>query len=702
MLTQIDAQNPYEYGRTGKVHVSQEVDVRKFRTSLIMSSRLCTNIPRRSMHRRIDRPFLSVYSADANMVNSRPSRDCLSVNNSRHQLRLPPSMPNRLYEENSTSLGLERTDDYIQAEIFQGVFKTRREFDTIPPTECLSALRELRSYPDSGSTQKDMCSHLRKQLICRLVYLIVNEAASPELDVEILDALLDVYDDSDSVKGACNRILSRSFDWLNNHRVFWKLRGKPDLTPSVTRILSEPPLISQLLSRHSSCLMFKSRLLDLMIFSGVPGDHLRQVIASICETIDQAPRESLQPKPLYTTLIEVCNIESSDFWNLAESKRLISTMLAHKCVPKVPGLATIALSNGIIQTGGIRVHRSPVVYQILTDTLTLYPRFQRTKDLLRICTEYKLPSTSASIFFPRQKASAAASAFASKLISQSIETDLPNFAKLVSIPSVEIKSSLCLWNLINSSIVQNPPRDPIDCITILLAAERAKQSCPVYETINQSLFPRAILGIRKYLQNGGNIRRVINELNFFPSGKVARRIVEELIEHVVARIRLGSFVLCEDVVGILKIANDAKFFDRTFELQKYLVSQIVSAGDQVDRPSDFWVDILRVTTSDHLAEFAVTKLNVSSLSIEEMIGVSKWIHEDNAEWKDRALSLVLPEDKEGVKTVENLTACLRRKHERLEQYAEFPDGKGDGNIAAAFCGIFLSLGLSTHFLGFSN
>ena len=671
-----------------------------------MSSRVCI-IPRISTRRRPDRPFLSKRIEDAFRLEKRASIGCLSMKNSGDQYRPRRTTPHLPYDEKSRSSGVHTASDNLEAMRNPSRNLLDREFDTVPLIECVRALRELHSYGDMNSTQNHTCSSLQKQLTRRLVYLVMRTDLSGADNVEVLDSLLDVYDKSESVSEACNRIITRCSDWLNYPRVFWKLKGKPGLTQSVSRVFSDPEPITELISHHSSCLVFKSRLLDLMISSRVPVHHLRQVIASICETLENTPRERLQPKPLYSTLIDLSNMESSEFWTLAESKRLISTMLAAKCFPKLPGPATLALSNGIIQTGGIRVHRSPVVYQILTDSLGLYRGIVRKRDLLLICFEYKLPSTLTSGFFPRQKASIAASVFLENLISQfvsssspkSLLADLPHFAKLLATSSVEIKSSICLWSLVHNKILDYTFCDPTDCIAILVAAEQAS---PIFETIERSLLPQAILGMRRYLDAGGSVVRLAREVSKFPAGKVSRRIVEELVEHVIGRLRLQLPVPCEDVVGILLVKTERVDAGRVSDLQKYLFSRIVSDGDQVDRETDFWIDILRVTNSEHLAEFALAQVDVSCLSIEQVIAVSKWIREDHVEWKDRAMSLVSPEDRDGDKTVCFLTQALRRKHERLEQYADFPDGKGDGNIAGAFCGFFFSLGLSTHFLGFSN
>ena len=603
--------------------------------------------------------------------------------------------------QSSTSMGSESIHSRTYPLAISGASEISKagamcpDFDTIGIRDCVQALRDLKHLSSSRRS-----STLRIHLIQRIHYSIL---ADPTVDdavyIDLLDALLDNFDAaSPLVTEACSNILFRSSSWKQHPRVFWKLKGKRELAPIVRKRLSDDSVgLDDLLFRHSSCLLFKCRLLDLMLSVNALMCDVARIVASITETLQLVQRESLQLKPLYSSLVEATKDRLNPLWNLPESRELVNCILSNRYVPSKPGPTTVALATAILLTGGIRSHRSPLVYQILADSFSQYDE-SNACNLLEICCQYKLPSEFDSGFSSRKKASLAASMFMKKFVSQ-IESSNPSnihleslslLASLLAHPTIEIKSSICLWNFIHEKFVTEFP-NPIDCIRVLVSAEKAGDRCGMKDTIERSLMPLAILGLRQYLEEGRDICRIVNEIS--SPGKVSSRIAQELVEHIVGRIRGDDKVPVEDVVKVLTVVTNVDS-ERIEILEKYIVSKILTNQKRIF-PQTFWIDVLRVTQNASLAEFSLTKLDWVSLSLADLISVSRWVDMDNVEWKDSAKKFVLPEDREKTE-VGDLLNALRRKHARIEQYSEFPDGLRDGNIAAAFCGIILSfsLGLS--------
>jgi hypothetical protein len=113
----------------------------------------------------------------------------------------------------------------------------------------------------------------------------------------------------------------------------------------------------------------------------------------------------------------------------------------------------------------------------------------------------------------------------------------------------------------------------------------------------------------------------------------------------------------------------------------------------------FWIDVLAATNDSRLAEYACDQLKsfCEEMDLDEVLVMGQWVNdEDCQEWKRRAIQLVMFEDREK-ELVIDLMNSLKHKKSRIQQYVEYPDGKNDGNVAAAFCGLFMSfsLGLSS-------
>jgi hypothetical protein len=122
-----------------------------------------------------------------------------------------------------------------------------------------------------------------------------------------------------------------------------------------------------------------------------------------------------------------------------------------------------------------------------------------------------------------------------------------------------------------------------------------------------------------------------------------------------------------------------------------------------------WVDLVRVGSSfshlsdawDRLAQLGCEKLlETKNLSLDELIVIGKYLTTDRRSSDpqhlvDRWLVKVSPTGTESPREVLNF---LISKQARINMYCEYPDGQSSSPVAAAYCGIFLTitLGVSSY------
>ena len=650
------------------------------------------------------RDVLDTVEADSNTLR-RSSLSASSAGDpqSSSKYRMASECMNMSLVERTLSRLMESVHSINSKELADSVSWINRTFDTLTFHECALALR-YAAYVSYGKETNSEMKMLVSNVCDRAEYLISQPVENRQTsDLRMLCSLMDLSKGFPHTLTLMTRLIQDVDigDLFRDPTLLLMLKGSMQLRDVIIPRISHVNVSA--LKLLSSC-----RLLDLAVsVDNADNDLVSEILKQLPELMVADQNRG----PLYATLAGLAaEYPASCVWESEPMRDLISFIVKNRLFPARPSRANIALADAMCRTGGISVFSSPAAYDVIRLAFaTPVVDQEQTAALLRVCSEYQLPSTLLQIPSARMRAGHQARMFI-KEVKQNIGSQsapvIAEYAMIAARHTSGIPILVTAWTATFNRITALADArlaGPDDLIKFVNAVKTSRCPDTVKVMIHRSLTPLILMALR----NQDSIdMRLVQCVDSGPS-ELDTKIRTELVQKQAGMIRIAErTVPVQAAIRAAQWISAKRVTQVSSETVEVIRSFITKSLDRHISAADRIRLLTTIESGDlrwlPLVQFALDDLRVSSLTVQEYVVLGDVITrgfacaEMRVQWREQARFKVLPEDREKLQgdfSDAELLGALRRKLDRITLWRLFPDRTGDNPLAAvkAFCGFFLTL-----------